>query len=522
MAAAAATAACLTFPAGATGTATSDLVSRGGYLASAGDCVACHTAPDGKPLAGGLMMNTPFGAISTPNITPDKATGIGSWTDDQFYRVMHEGIGHRGEYLYPVMPFPWYTNVTRDDVMAIRAWLATQPAVSKPRTPNKLSFPFSVRESLLAWRTAFFKTGEFKPDPNQSDEVNRGAYLVNGLTHCGECHNARKVVGASKWEGALKGGVIDSWYAPNITSDVRDGIGAWSNSDIATYLKTGVSPDKGIALGPMAETVHSLSKLNDADLLAIAAYLKTTPATANGEDQKHALFSGPNARGGETYLNHCASCHGVDGKGLAGIIPALDGNGAVTAKGPQNIINVVLGGLEARDRYAPMPAVGSAMSDLEVADVTNYVRQNWGNAALATAQPDMVAALRKSTSTLMNVSPNQACPSIGDPAVASAFDSNRNGLRTQIGALTDANMPERVGPLLARVRTAAGGASQADLINGMSAAYCKALRADTTLDWNQKSVRLGNFSQLVYMAASGHPVGTSSGALTGSRRTAQK
>jgi hypothetical protein len=183
---------------------------------------------------------------------------------------------------------------------------------------------------------------------------------------------------------------------------------------------------------------------------------------------------------------------------------------------------VVLGGLEARDRYAPMPAVGSAMSDLEVADVTNYVRQNWGNAALATAQPDMVAALRKSTSTLMNVSPNQACPSIGDPAVASAFDSNRNGLRTQIGALTDANMPERVGPLLARVRTAAGGASQADLINGMSAAYCKALRADTTLDWNQKSVRLGNFSQLVYMAASGHPVGTSSGALTGSRRTAQK
>ena len=216
-------------------------------------------------------------------------------TDDQFYRVMHEGIGRHGEYLYPVMPFPWYTTVTREDAMAIKAFLFAQPAVNQARPPNKLAFPFSVRKSMAVWREAFFKPGTFTPDPAASDEVNRGAYLVNGLAHCGECHNSRPVVGTSKFRGSLQGGVIDNWYAPNITSDVHTGIGAWSNAEIANYLKTGIAPGKGIAVGPMAETVHSLSKLTDADLLAIAAYLKTTPAKTE-TDRKLPLFAGRDAR----------------------------------------------------------------------------------------------------------------------------------------------------------------------------------------------------------------------------------
>jgi len=506
----------------AAGVAATDLVSRGAYLANAGDCIACHTEPGGKPLAGGLMMNTPFGAISTPNISPDKASGIGAWTDAQFYRAMHDGIGHKGEYLYPVMPFPWYTSVTREDVTAIRAWLATQPAVNKPRKPNQLAFPFSVRESLLGWREAFFKPGEFKPDPNQSVEINRGAYLVNGLTHCGECHNARKVVGVSKWQGTLKGGVVDSWYAPNITSDVRAGIGSWSNEEIATYLKTGVSPSKGIALGPMAETIHSLSNLSDTDLLAIAAYLKTTPAAPDGDDQKHSLFVGRDARGAEAYLNFCASCHNANGKGLPGIIPALDGNGAVTAKGPENVVSVVLGGLPARDKYAPMPAIGALMSDQDIADVTNYVRQNWANAAPSTTAPDLVAKLRKSADTLMNVSPRQACPAIDASSIASAFAADRSGVRTQTSEVTEANMADRASLLVAKVRTVAPGTSQADLVNGLTSAYCSVVRADASLDWSQRSQRLGQFSQLIYMAASGHSPSGGSSIPAGTRRAAQK
>lgn len=499
-----------------------DMVSRGAYLASAGDCVGCHTAKNGKPFAGGLSMNTPFGAIVTPNITPDKATGIGAWSDDQFYRLMHEGIGHKGEYIYPVMPFPWYTNVTRDDVMAIWAYLNSLPAVSQKRAPNHLTFPFSVRESLLAWRTAFFKVGDFTPDASQPADVNRGAYLVNGLAHCGECHNARKVVGASKWKGALQGGVIDSWYAPNITSDVRDGIGAWSNADLVTYLKTGVSPDKGIALGPMAETVHSLSKLADGDLLAIAAYLKTTPAVANGDEQKKALFSGRDARGSETYLNYCASCHGGDGKGLAGAIPALAGNGAVVSKGPQNVINVVLGGLEARESYAPMPAIGAGMSDQDIADVTNFVRQTWGNAAPATAESGMVGKMRGSINTVVYVSAQQPCAPVAPTALADAFATDRNGIRTNVAALTPANAADRTTDIVARARKLVPSATQADLVNGLTAAYCSVVRAEPSLTWQQKTLQLGQFSQLVYAAASGNAANPESVRGARSSRTAQK
>ena len=485
----------------------SELVTRGAYLTNAGDCIACHTAKGGKPLAGGLYMNTPFGAISTPNITPDKATGIGAWTDEQFYRAMHDGIGHKGEYLYPVMPFPWYASVTREDVMAIRAYLNTQPAVSQARPPNKLSFPYSIRESLLAWRQVFFKPVTFTPDPNQSPEVNRGSYLVNGLAHCGECHNSRPVAGTSKWRESLQGGVVDNWYAPNITSDPRDGIGAWRNEEIATFLKTGAAPGKGIALGPMAETVHSLSHLTDADLLAIAAYLKATPAKADAPSQQHALYEGRGARGGDTYLSYCASCHGLDGKGLAGVIPSLSGNGAVRAKGPQNVIGAVLGGLPARERYAPMLAIGAGMSDQEVADVTNYVRQNWANAAPATAQAGMVAQLRAATDTPMNAASAASCPRVTTAPLAAALRDDRRGIRTQLASITEADMPARSGTLVTDARAVAPSATPADLVNGLTAAYCGVLQADASLDRNTRALRLGHFSELAYAAASGHPAG---------------
>lgn len=474
-----------------------DLIARGKYLTSAGDCMACHTAKGGEPFAGGRYIDTPFGAIATPNITPDKKTGIGSWTDAQFLRAMHDGIGDKGEYLYPVMPFPWYSNVTADDVAAIKAYLFSLAPVNKPRAPDHLRFPFSVRSSLLAWRTVFFKPATLKPDPTQTDEVNRGAYLANGLAHCGECHNGRPVAGNSSLREPLHGGTIDNWYAPNITSDVRDGIGAWTTDDIATYLKTGAAPGKGIALGPMAETIHSLSALTDADLHAIAAYLKTTPATG-GEDRKAPIYQGADARGGATYLNYCASCHGLDGAGLAGAVPKLAGNGAVTAQGPQNVISVVLGGLQAHGSYGPMPAIGAAMSDQEVAEVANYVRQLGGNTAPATAEPGMVAALRKTTDTPLNPAPASSCPPVAPASLAQALANPRSGLQAELDGVNDATMYQATQRLVASVRKAAPGAAPADVINGLSAAYCPILRRDTTLSPAIRAERMGQFGQLLY------------------------
>ena len=309
----------------ATGVARADdsnLIERGKYLSTMGDCVACHTAPGGKPFAGGLKMDTPFGPIYTPNISPDKETGIGSWSDDEFYRAMHAGIGKSGEYLYPVFPFPWYTNVTRDDVTAIKAYIFSTPAIHNVNKPNGMSFPFDIRASLLTWRTLFFKEG--KPSqPAADDKLARGKYLVEGLGHCGECHNHHNVLGASDWSGKFEGGQIEGWYAPNITADGKQGVGSWSEDSLAEFLKNGSTPEHGVALGPMMETINdSLKYMKDDDLHAIAAYLKSIKPTekfANNEGS----YAHKDAPGADVYLAHCSSCHGVEGQGVKGRIPAL-------------------------------------------------------------------------------------------------------------------------------------------------------------------------------------------------------
>jgi Cytochrome c, mono- and diheme variants len=382
--------------AGAARAADSDLVKRGEYLATMGDCVACHSAPGGEKFAGGLYMQTPFGKISTPNITPDKETGIGKWTDDQFYRAMHEGIDNQGKYLYPVFPFPWFTKVTKDDALAIKAYLFSLKPVNAPRKELKIGFPFNIRTGLLAWRTLFFKPGTFEPNPKASAEINRGAYLVEGLGHCGECHNKSKLVGASDWSGKLQGGQIEGYYAPNLTSDGHKSAGLWSKDEIVAYLKTGSKPDHtSVAEGPMKETIQdSLSHLSDEDLGAIAVYLKSL-----GDEQ--AKEAGP-SKGEVTpvstanaYLSHCASCHQTDGKGVKNRIPALAGNGVVTAGGPQSVIEAVLGGLRASHGLAPMPALGQTMTDAEVADAVNYARKSWGNNASADTVPATSASFAR-------------------------------------------------------------------------------------------------------------------------------
>ena len=300
-----------------------EMLKKGEYLARLGDCVGCHTVAGGKPFAGGLVLATPFGGIPVPNITADKATGIGKWSDDDFYRAMHEGVRPDGTYLYPAFPFPWYTKVTRDDALAIKAYLFSLPPENAPAQPLKLAYPFNVREGLLAWRTAFFRAGEFQPDPSKSDAINRGAYIVEGLGHCGECHNQRNLLGASNWSGQLQGGPVDGWYAPNLTSDGREGVGKWSTEQIVAYLKTGAAPGRGVALGPMKDIIqHSLSHLTDSDLEAIAAYLKSVPSDETYKPAVHSGFKGPNAFGESTYLTHCAACHRIEKESRANSPPS--------------------------------------------------------------------------------------------------------------------------------------------------------------------------------------------------------
>ena len=254
------------------------LVERGEYLARAGDCVSCHTATGGEPFAGGLRIDTPFGYMLTPNITPDAETGIGRWSGGDFYRALHDGVNKRGQDMYPTMPYDFYTRVTRADVDALYAYLRTMKPVRNAVDVNRLDFPFNQRYAMGVWRELYFKEGTYRPDPSKSASWNRGAYLVEGLGHCSDCHSPRNLLGGIEKSKQFSGAVIDGWFALDLTSDIATGLGSWSVDDLATYFKTGVGKDKTTTLGPMAEVIrNSLSYLTDADRTAMAEYLKTLP-----------------------------------------------------------------------------------------------------------------------------------------------------------------------------------------------------------------------------------------------------
>lgn len=473
-----------------------DLVKRGEYLARAGDCFSCHTK-EGKPeLSGGRLTPTPFGAISSPNITPDPDTGIGKWSDDDFYRVLHDGIGKQGEYIYPIMPFDHFTKVTRDDVMAIKAFLFSLKPVHAPRVPNQLAFPFNIRAGLLAWRTLYFQEGTFKPDPKASAQVNRGAYLVEGLEHCGSCHTPRNIAMGSETSKALGGGEIKAqgWFAPNITSDVREGIGSWSQQQIVQYLKEGVAPGKAVAAGPMSETVHkSLVYLTDDDLNDIAMYLKGAPAKALYSAQQAASPPGATA-----YLNNCAFCHQPDGKGISGAVPPLAGNGVAKAGGAEDVIRTILGGLPAQGEYAPMPGFATELTSDQIATLANYVRGAWGNNAPANATPDMVDHLGKLTHTMWAGTGD--CAPGGSQTVAAA--TAKPDVQDLLHKVNAGNMLEQIDAILPKVRADDGNAPQADLVNGLVAAYCPVARANKDQPDGTWIEKLQRFGMLVYSQVS--------------------
>jgi mono/diheme cytochrome c family protein len=378
--------------AGAASTAVSDQIKRGEYLARAGDCFSCHTKPGGQALAGGLRMDTPFGALITPNITPDDETGIGKWTADDLYRAMHDGVNKAGQDLYPVMPYTFFTKVTRADVDDIYAYLRTVKPVSNRVDVNQLRFPFDIRLTQMAWRELYFTEGTFAPDPKKSAQWNRGAYLVEGLGHCGACHSPRTILGGIKRGEQLTGAHVDHWFALNLTGDLRRGIGKFSDKQLVAFLKRGAVKGKTTAVGPMREVVHnSLSYLTDDDLMAIAVYLKSQPA--RGKPSPAASSFKPNDKAAHLYLSHCAPCHQAKGIGMPGAIPPLAGNPVVLAPDPSDVLSVVLGGVPARGAYMAMPSFASLRND-DIANIANYVRTSWGNTASQPVRADNVQAIR--------------------------------------------------------------------------------------------------------------------------------
>lgn len=367
-----------------------DLVARGEYLARVGDCIACHTAPEGKPFAGGRAMPTPFGTLYTSNITPDPATGIGKWNADDFYKTMHSGRFPDDGLIYPAMPFPSYTKVTRADSDAIFAYLKSVPAVDQKNRENELQFPYNNRQLILGWRTLFFHEGDYKNDPSKSEEWNRGAYLVEGLGHCGMCHSPINALGGNSQSDAFKGGLIplQNWYAPSLTSNREAGLGDWSIKDITDLLQTGVS-NRGAVYGPMAEVVYdSLQYLTDDDARAMAVYLKSIADPASKAPPTSVLPSSESSLlislGKTVYDAHCATCHGAQGEGRPPHWPPLANNQSIVMQSAVNPIRMVLNGgyppgTKGNPRPYGMPPFAGVLSDNEIAAVVSYIRTSWGN-----------------------------------------------------------------------------------------------------------------------------------------------
>lgn len=373
------------------------LVVRGAYLALAGNCAGCHTAPGGAPYAGGRGIDTPFGTVYAGNLTPDAATGLGAWSAGDFWRALHNGRSRDGRLLYPAFPYPDMTQTTREDADALFAYLRTLTPVAQAPRPHALRAPFDTQVALALWRALYFRPGVYEPDATRSAEWNRGAYLVRGLGHCASCHAPRNLLGATRDAQGLGGGAIpvQGWVAPSLAAADAAGVQRWPLDDVVALLRTGVSP-QGSALGPMAQVVmRSTQHLDDADLRAMATYLQSLPAQAAARAAPPAPDPASMARGERLYGDHCADCHGPQGQGAAGAYPALAGNRSVQLDDPANVVRVIVEGgfapaTDGHPRPYGMPPFGHRLNRAEIADVATYVRNAWGQRAGAVRELDVI------------------------------------------------------------------------------------------------------------------------------------
>jgi mono/diheme cytochrome c family protein len=384
------------------------LLAHGQYVATAADCVACHTVPGGKPFAGGRAFKLPFGTIYAPNITPDRETGIGGWSAGQFVRAIKDGVDEDGEELYPALPYTSYHRMTDADALAVKAYLDRLAPVRATNRSNDLAFPFNQRPAMRFWKLLFMPRHGFQPDASRSAEWNRGAYLATAAAHCGECHSPRNVLYG--FSGTpLSGQTLVGWTAWNITSDAAHGIGGWSVDEIVNYLRYGFAPGHAAAGGPMKEAIdYSLSKLTPQDLRAIAVYLKSSRPSDRGPSVaglpasvRSSSLAAPGAGekdslGRRIFAGNCAGCHAWNGQGMQTVMTQLNGFRSVRDPHAVNVMQTILHGgvVNAPQGHQAMPAFGAAYSDEEIAALSSYVVQHFGGAD-AHVKPKQVAKARE-------------------------------------------------------------------------------------------------------------------------------
>jgi len=389
--------------------ANADLIARGEYLTHAADCVACHTAKNGgQPFAGGLAFNLPnIGTIYSTNITPDKETGIGNYTDAQFLAALHQGKRADGQNLYPAMSYTSYTYMTEADALAIKAYLFSLPAVRAPAKENKLSWPFNNRSLMGIWNAFYNADERFRPNTAQSAEWNRGAYLAEAMGHCSECHTPRNLAFAINNRKKFAGALTAGWRAYNITADQQSGLGTWSDNDIATFLSTGHADGHGGAGGPMGEASdNSLTYLTAGDIRALVVYLRSVPAMASDlprtvntpapVSHREGVTAGLDSRGEKIFAGACASCHDWTGVSPVSKYATLTGARAVNDPSATNVAQTIIAGVDRTTVNGKifMPAFGTAYSDDEIADVANYVTARFGAKGAQLNAKD-IASLRK-------------------------------------------------------------------------------------------------------------------------------
>ncbi len=389
--------------------ANASLIKRGEYLARAADCLVCHTAPGGEDYAGGLAFPLPFGTLYSTNITPDKTTGIGNYSDQDFLNAMHRGVRRDGARLYPAMPFTSYTYMTDADGLAIKAYLFSLAPVHAVAPTNALMFPFNQRWVMGVWSVLFADGGRFRPNPTKSPDWNRGAYVAEALAHCGECHTPRNLAFAldnrKKFAGALTAG----WRAYNITSDRGSGVGAWSDDELFAYLSTGHASGHGTAAGPMGEAVdESFSALSPADIHALVVYVRSVPAIASSDlpakiappapASPKSGVTRPDILGRTVFEQACVSCHSWTGVSAISPFATIAGARAVNDPSATNVAQIVISGTARRTPpgVVSMPAFGRSYSDVEIAAVANYVTGRFGSAS-SNISETQVSELRKQT-----------------------------------------------------------------------------------------------------------------------------
>jgi mono/diheme cytochrome c family protein len=471
------------------------LAQRGEYVARAADCGSCHTASPDKPFAGGYALKSAFGIIYGTNITPDSKTGIGTWTKADFEKALRKGVRKDGAYLYPAMPYTSYVKMSDSDMNALWVYIHGLAPIENTIPKNTLPFPLTVRTGMAAWQALYFKPGPFAADPSKDASWNRGAYLVQALGHCADCHTPRNLAQGPESSHPMGGAAIEGWYAPDISNDPDSKLAYWNVSELAKFLKTGAAPDNTKTFGPMQEVVHdSLRYLTDSDLTAMAVYLKDQSTHGSPVAPTKATLVRLNA-GKEVYENNCSGCHQSNGMGIKGTVPALAGNDAVTAGEPYDVIMALLQGFAPQGSWGAMASFANTLNDDQIADVANYVRTAWGNKASPNATPWSVGNWRKNvTATVAAVpsarTPAMLCPDLSQDVIAPALKAPPQVLQSA------ARDPGKMSALVTAYQAARPGTSKAQVIEALSTAYCRVVTGEKISE-ARMSADIADFAQQV-------------------------